>query len=249
MFVRYAIIADIHSNLPALKAVLEDIKAQHCTHVACLGDIVGYNNQPKECVDIIRNMVIPCVKGNHEEYCSTELPLVGFNPQAEQNVLWTRAQLTEDDRKWLGSLPMLLTISGFTLVHATLNHPENWGYVFDKAAAAQHFVDQSTPVCFSGHTHVPVAFIRDSMVRGGTFSKFKVEGGRQYLVNVGSVGQPRDNIPKASYVIYDLDQQQIELRRVDFPKDDSSGGGLAGYPHPPRSPSAGPLSVRASEPS
>jgi predicted phosphodiesterase len=213
---KYAIIADIHGNLEAFQVVLQDIEKMKCTHVACLGDVVGYNANPKECLDTIRAMNIPCVKGNHDEFCSSETPVEGFSPHAEAAGNWTRTQLTEDDQKWLRDLKFLRLVSNFTIVHATLDVPQRWGYVFDKFAAAASFTYQNTPVCFFGHTHVPVAFIRDSVVRGGTYSKFRVEPGRKYFVNVGAVGQPRDNNPKAAYVIYDLDEGSIELRRLDY---------------------------------
>jgi diadenosine tetraphosphatase ApaH/serine/threonine PP2A family protein phosphatase len=213
---KYAIIADIHANLEALQVVLEDIKTQRCTHYACLGDVVGYNANPKECLDTIRTMGMPCVKGNHDEYCSSDSNLEGFNPHAAEAVNWTRRQLTEDDRKWLRDLKYIRLVASFSIVHATLDGPQRWGYVFDRLAAAASFTYQNTNVCFFGHTHVPVAFIRDTAVRGGTYSKFKVEPGRKYFVNVGSVGQPRDNNPKAAYVTYDLEEGLIELRRLDY---------------------------------
>src|SRR3954469_150210 len=213
---KYAIIADIHANLEAFNTVLEDIKTQNCTHVACLGDVVGYNANPKECLDMVRAMNVPVVKGNHDEYCSSENDLEGFNPHAAEAINWTRDQLTAEDRQWLRDLKYIRLVASFTLVHATLDGPQRWGYVFDKLAAAASFTYQNTSVCFFGHTHVPVAFIRDSVVRGGTYSKFKVEPGRKYFVNVGSVGQPRDGNPKAAYVIYDLDEGSIELRRLDY---------------------------------
>jgi predicted phosphodiesterase len=213
---KYAIIADIHANLEAFNVVLEDIKAQKCTHVACLGDVVGYNANPKECLDIVRGMNIPCVKGNHDEYCSTDENLEGFNPHAAAAVDWTRQQLTLEDRQWLKELKYLRLVSSFTIVHATLDVPQRWGYVFDKLGAAASFTYQNTGVCFFGHTHVPLAFIRDSVVRGGTYSKFKVESGRKYFVNVGSIGQPRDGCPKAKYVVYDMDESSIELRKLDY---------------------------------
>jgi predicted phosphodiesterase len=213
---KYAIIADIHANLEAFQVVLQDIEKQKCTHVACLGDVVGYNANPKECLDTVRAMNIPCVKGNHDEFCSSEQPMEGFSPNAAEAGNWTRARLLEDDRRWLRELKFLRLVSNFTIVHATLDAPQRWGYVFDKLAAAASFTYQNTPVCFFGHTHVPVAFIRDSVVRGGTYSKFKVEPGRKYFVNVGAVGQPRDGNPKAAYVIYDMDEGSIELRRLDY---------------------------------
>ena len=213
---RYAIIADIHANLEAFNTVLADAKAMNCTHYACLGDVVGYNANPKECLDMVRAMNMPVVKGNHDEYCSSETDLEGFNPHAQEAINWTRNQLTEEDRKWLRDLRYIRLVASFSIVHATLDGPQRWGYVFDKLAAAASFTYQNTSVCFFGHTHVPVAFVRDAMVRGGTYSKFKTEPGKKYFVNVGSVGQPRDGNPKASYVVYDLDEGSIEIRRLDY---------------------------------
>ena len=213
---RYAIIADIHGNLEAFQAVLEDSKREACSHYACLGDVVGYNANPKECLDIVRAMGMPCVKGNHDEYCSIESNLEGFNPHAAEAVNWTRQQLTDEDQQWLRDLKYLRLVANFSIVHATLDGPQRWGYVFDRLAAAASFTYQNTGVCFFGHTHVPVAFIRDTVVRGGTYSKFKTEAGRKYFINVGSVGQPRDGVPKASYAIYDLEEGLIELRRLDY---------------------------------
>ena len=216
---KFAIIADIHGNLEAFQTVLEDIKQQKCTHYACLGDVVGYNANPKECLEIVRAMNIPCVKGNHDEYCSTESPLDGFNPAAAEAVFWTRKQLSPDEQAWLRELKYKRMVTTFTIVHATLDEPERWGYVFEPLHAAPSFTYQNTPVCFFGHTHVPRAFIRDNAnntVRGGTYSKFKVEAGKKYFVNVGAIGQPRDGNPKAAYVVYDVEEGTIELRRLDY---------------------------------
>jgi len=213
---KYAIIADIHGNLEAFQVVLEDIRNQNANHIVCLGDVVGYNANPKECLDIVRQMNIPCVKGNHDEYCSTENHLDGFNPHAAEAVHWTRDQLNPDDKKWLQDLKYSRLAGNFTMVHATLDAPERWGYVFDKLAAAASFPYQNTQVCFFGHTHVPVAFMRDTVVRGGTYSKFKIDPSKKYFINVGAVGQPRDNNPKCAYVLYDLDAQTIEIRRLDY---------------------------------
>jgi predicted phosphodiesterase len=213
---KYAIIADIHGNLEAFQVVLEDIRAQNATHIVCLGDIVGYNANPKECLQIVRDMNIPVVKGNHDEYCSTDNALDGFNPHAAEAVHWTRDQLTDDDKQWLRDLKYSRIAANFTMVHATLDAPDRWGYVFDKLAAAASFPYQNTQMCFFGHTHVPVAFMRDTVVRGGTYSKFKVDPSKKYFINVGAVGQPRDNNPKSAYVIYDMDAQTIELRRLDY---------------------------------
>jgi predicted phosphodiesterase len=213
---KYAIIADIHGNLEAFQVVLNDIKSQNATQIVCLGDVVGYNANPKECLQIVREMNIPCVKGNHDEYCSTDEALEGFNPNAADAVYWTRAQLSTEERQWLRDLKYTRMVANFSIVHATLDAPQRWGYVFDKLAAAASFPYQTTPVCFFGHTHVPVAFMRDTAVRGGTYSKFKIDPAKKYFVNVGAVGQPRDNNPKSAYVIYDTEAGTVELRRLDY---------------------------------
>ena len=213
---KYAIIADIHGNLDALEVVLDDIRSQNADHIVCLGDVVGYNARPKECLQIVREMNIPCVKGNHDEYCSSDDTLDGFNPHAADAVMWTRQQLSDEERQWLRDLKYSRMVANFTIVHATLDAPERWGYVFDKLAAAASFPYQNTQVCFFGHTHVPLAFMRDTTVRGGTYSKFKIDPAKKYFINVGAVGQPRDNNPKAAYVMYDMDAGTIELRRLDY---------------------------------
>jgi predicted phosphodiesterase len=216
MKMKYAIISDIHANLEAFQVVLEDAQNQKVTHYACIGDVVGYNANPKECLDIVCKMNMPCVKGNHDEYCSTDDPLEGFNPAAAEAVHWTRRQLSDKERQWLCDLKYTKIVANFTLVHATLDAPERWGYVFDKLAAAASFPYQNTQVCFFGHTHVPVAFMRDTVVRGGTYSKFKIDPAKKYFINVGAVGQPRDNNPKAAYVVYDMNEGTIELRRLEY---------------------------------
>ena len=225
---RYAIIADIHGHFAALQAVLRDAEQQGCTHTVCLGDIVGYFDKPKECVDLIRAMAIQSVKGNYDEYCGTDMSLDNFSPKAVENIVWTRQQLSEDDRLWIRSLKLVEVISGFTIVHAVLNEPERWCYAFDKFAAAASFAEQKTPVCFFGHTHVPISYVRDTIVRGGTYSKLSIEPDKQYFVNVGSVGQPRDGTKEASYAIYDLENGTVQLRRVkcDPPGIPPTGGGF-----------------------
>ncbi|MHB9006154.1 MAG: metallophosphoesterase family protein [Limisphaerales bacterium] len=231
---RFAIIADIHANLEALQTVLNDAKEQQATHYVCLGDVVGYNANPKECLEIIRASGMPCVKGNHDEYVSMDDHLEGFNPHAAEAVEWTRKELTPEDRIWLRDLKYNRLVANFSVVHATLDAPKRWGYVFpqDKFAAAASFTYQNTGVCFFGHTHVPVAFVRDSVVRGGSYSKFRVEAGRKYFVNVGSVGQSRDGVPKATYVVYDLEEGSIELRRLDYDMATTQAKILAaGLPH------------------
>jgi diadenosine tetraphosphatase ApaH/serine/threonine PP2A family protein phosphatase len=196
----------------------------------CLGDIVGYYDHPKECLDLVRTHCEGCVKGNHDEYCSTSYPLSDFNSRAAEVIEWTRGELSSADQSWLRALPYILDVDDFSIVHASLNAPERWEYIFDRLAAATHFTRQDSQVCFNGHTHVPVAFqCEGGKVRGGTFKTFSIEPGIRYLVNVGSVGQPRDGRPDAAYVVYDLSVRTVELRRVDYPRPPSGGHGVGKF--------------------
>jgi diadenosine tetraphosphatase ApaH/serine/threonine PP2A family protein phosphatase len=214
---KYAILSDIHSNLDALQVVLQHAEEQGCTHHVCLGDIVGYGPNPVECLELVRSLNCPVVMGNHDEYCAGDMDMTGFNPMAAEAIKWTRQQLSEEQRTWLRNLKYFRGVESFTIVHATLDLPEKWAYVFDRLAAQASFNYQHTPVCFNGHTHVPVAFVRSpSGIHGGMYTKLKVEVGRKYFINVGSIGQPRDRNPKASYVIYDTDSNVIEIHRLDY---------------------------------
>jgi diadenosine tetraphosphatase ApaH/serine/threonine PP2A family protein phosphatase len=213
---KYAILGDIHSNWHALNAVLADAAAQGVTHFACVGDIVGYNANPRECIDKVREIGCVAVRGNHDHYCSHDECLRDFHPLAANVVDWTRSQLSADQSEYLRSLKLSRIQEGFTIVHSTLDMPEKWGYVFDELAAEPHFHYQATAVCFHGHTHVPVVFEKAGRVHRGAFTVVKVVLGKKYFVNVGSVGQPRDGDPRSAYAIFDTGQKVIELRRIPY---------------------------------
>lgn len=213
---KYAILGDIHANLEALTAVLADAHDQGVTNYACVGDVVGYNANPSECVKATQDLNCTTVRGNHDHYCSHDENLNGFHPLAADAVDWTRRRLSEEMRKYLRNLRLVRTIESFTIVHSTLDMPEMWGYVFDKLEAEANFNYQTTSVCFFGHTHVPLAFEKTDTVRGGLYTKIKVMVGRKYFINVGSVGQPRDGDPRAAYAIYNLMTNEVELRRVAY---------------------------------
>lgn len=215
----YAILGDIHSNIDALNVVLDDARANGVTDFACVGDVVGYNAEPAECIRIVRDeLCCPVVRGNHDHYVSyLDTNLADFHPSAAQVVEWTRSRLSEDDVRWLHDLPLRRPVMGFMLVHSTLDKPEDWGYVFDNQQAEANFSYQLTPVCFHGHTHVPIVYANDS--RGVVHYEphdFTIELGQRLFVNVGSVGQPRDGDPRASYVIYDVAARQMRFRRLEY---------------------------------
>ena len=213
---KYAILGDIHANLPALEAVLADAKAQGVTNFACLGDIVGYNANPTECLNTIRDMKCPVVRGNHDHYCSHSDSLEAFHPLAANVVDWTRKQLSEVDQDWLRATKFVESVETFTIVHSTLDTPKSWAYVFDKLEAEANFNYQVTSLCFYGHTHVPMAFEKTDTIRCGLYTKLKIMAGRKYLINAGSVGQPRDGDPRAAYVVFDMVENVIELRRIEY---------------------------------
>jgi diadenosine tetraphosphatase ApaH/serine/threonine PP2A family protein phosphatase len=213
---RYAILGDIHSNLDAFEATLDDAKSQNVTRYLCVGDVIGYNADPVPCLDRIIEMQCTTVLGNHDHYCSSETELDDFHPLAAEVIEWTRKQLSQNHISFLQDLSLVKRVSGFTLVHSTLDMPEKWGYVFDEFEAAANFSYQSTPLCFHGHTHVPVVFERQKRVTRSRFTRLDVTAGSHYFINVGSVGQPRDGDPRAAYCIYDTESRSVELRRITY---------------------------------
>ena len=213
---KYAILGDIHANWEALCAVLSDAEKQGVTHFVCLGDIVGYNANPVECLEKIREMKCPIVRGNHDHYCSGDDNLNGFHPIAADVVAWTRGQLSDEQKAYLANLKYVERVETFTIVHSTLDTPEMWGYVFDKLEADASFAYQYSSLCFYGHTHVPLAFEKTDRVRVGLYSKIRITLGRKYFINAGSVGQPRDGDPRAAYVTYDMMKNVVELHRVAY---------------------------------
>jgi diadenosine tetraphosphatase ApaH/serine/threonine PP2A family protein phosphatase len=212
---RYAILSDVHGNLEALRTVLEDC-AGAADAVLCLGDTVGYGADPLPCVELIADRAI--VGGNHEHAVAGRLDLAWFNRYARAAAEWTRERLDDDHRAWLGALPLVREVADATLVHASPAQPDEWEYLVtadDGFAAFAHF---ATRWCFVGHSHVPAVWSLGSAGpehhpgAGGITQ----ERGRRYLVNVGSVGQPRDRDPRACYALWDAEAGRVELRRVVY---------------------------------
>ena len=220
-----AIVSDIHGNLEALQAVLEDITQQGVSTIYCLGDIVGYGPNPRECVDYARQFAA-CVLGNHDQGALFDPE--GFSSGAERAIFWTRSQLEAVDhdvevarQRWnfLCELPRQIREDELLFVHGSARNPLN-EYVFPedvynprKLSRIFGLIPQS---CFQGHTHVPGVFSEDCRFSSPTdLGGHYTLGNSKVMVNVGSVGQPRDGIPDASYVI--LDGDKLEFRRVPYP--------------------------------
>ncbi len=213
---RYAIFGDIHGNLQALEAVYADAADHDVNTFVCVGDIVGYNANPAECLEKIRSTCVAVVRGNHDHYVAHDECLEDFHPLAASVIDWTRQQLTKEQIHYLKNLRLSRMVDGFTIVHSTLDMPERWGYVIDVLDAEANFNYQTSSVCFHGHTHVPVVFERDGQVTRKSFSSYTTRLGCKCFVNTGSVGQPRDGDPRASYIIYEPDCRHITLRRIPY---------------------------------
>ena len=213
---KYAILGDIHSNWEALSAVLEDAEANGVNAHICVGDIVGYNANPSECIEKVRELCIAVVRGNHDHYVSHDECLEDFHPLAANVIDWTRRQLSREQIQYLRNLRLTQMVDGFMIVHSTLDMPEKWGYVLDTLDAEANFNYQASSVCFHGHTHVPVVFERQGRVIRSSFTTYRTTLGRKCFVNTGSVGQPRDGDPRAAYIIYEPDQRRLELRRIPY---------------------------------
>ncbi len=213
---KYAILGDIHANIEALAAVVDDARSQSVTDFVCVGDVVGYNASPRECVDLVRDLNCLTIRGNHDHYCSYPESLDDFHPLAASVIEWTRRQLPEDHLNWLQNLKMQAVVGGFMMVHSTLDMPERWGYVFDTLEAEAHLSYQNMALCFHGHTHVPIVFEKQRVVIRTEPVNTRIQLGRKYFINTGSVGQPRDGDPRASYCIYHFKMREVEFRRVPY---------------------------------
>jgi diadenosine tetraphosphatase ApaH/serine/threonine PP2A family protein phosphatase len=215
-------LSDIHANLEALLAVLQDADAQGARAVLCLGDVVGYGADPIACVDRVGERAVAIVAGNHEWGALGLMNLEWFNPVAQAAAVWTGDHLDADHRRYLEALPVETTIEEATLVHASPRRPEEWDYLMSAQDGLEVFGDFDTRLCFVGHSHRPGVWSLGSSGPRYTAqitpprSRVRLEDGRRYLVNVGSVGQPRDRDPRAAYAIWDRDDRTVTLRRVDY---------------------------------
>ncbi len=213
---RTAIFGDIHANLEALEAMLADAENQNVTDFVCLGDVVGYNADPVACLNIVRGLNCPTVKGNHDQDASENHSLDSMNPVAATAMQWTRDELDEEQRLWLKRLRMVRQVSNYTIVHSTLDQPANWNYVTNRFDAMSNFSYQFTQVCFHGHTHVPRVYIKSDKVREVPAESIELEANSKYFINVGSIGQPRDGDARACYAIFDHEAKLVNFRRIEY---------------------------------
>ncbi len=214
---RRAVLSDIHGNLDALEAVLAELERQQLTSLACLGDFVGYGGAPNPCVERLRSRVEAAVCGNHDVVASGRLRLSAFNSEAATAARWTSETLEPSHREWLQSLPYVARWHGALLVHASPVEPEQWHYVLSPYEAEHELAGFEESLCLIGHSHYPGAFEQEgTRVRYTREPQVQMQAGRRYIVNVGSVGQPRDGDPRAAFLVWDDERSTLEHVRVAY---------------------------------
>lgn len=217
---RYGIVSDIHSNLDALQTVIEELDGLGMDQLVCLGDIVGYGPNPNECCDLLQERQCIAIAGNHDEAAVETAGAQRFNPLAVQAIAWTREQLTQKNRAYLSGLPRERDFPSFEIVHGA---PEaHFDYILGVTDARSAFERVRKPLTFIGHTHVAEVYFQEEQQKR-TFHQRLSRGGRievaprfRYIINPGSVGQPRDRNPQASFACYDDVASVVEIRRVTY---------------------------------
>jgi putative phosphoesterase len=207
--VKIGIISDIHSNIEALETVIKRLEIEEVERIYCLGDIVGYGPNPNECVDRIRNLCSACVLGNHDAALTGLTPIYAFNSYARSAIEWTKRVISDANLEYLKSLPLTYIDERFLLVHATPINPAGWDYIHSDADAKVHFSAMTeAKTAFIGHSHLPVCY------------ENKEIGKR--IINVGSVGQPRDRDPRACCVLYNSSDGTYEWIRESYAVQDTA---------------------------
>lgn len=213
----YAIISDIHANIDALEAVFKRIDEIGVDTTVCLGDVVGYNAVPNDCVEKIAERGIQTILGNHDAVaCGIEEPW-GFNPVALTAAVWTREQLNDDSLEWLRGLPDALNYGPFAAAHGAPKNHNTYLFTWEDILSHVYFMDeQNCNICFVGHTHTPAVFCTDGALSLGKQQRINLEPDRVYFINPGSVGQPRDDDIRASFGVFDAEHMTFEMVRVSY---------------------------------
>lgn len=215
---KYAVISDIHSNIEALQAVADDIEEQKVDEILCLGDLVGYGSDPNACVEMVKDMATIVIPGNHDWAAIGLTNILEFNSYAKNAILWTASMLSDENSLFIEKLPIIKRIEAeeLFLVHGSPVDPEKWHYILNYAEARLNFAYLPDRFCLIGHSHLPMIIEEDPNKKITVYEhKYKFKSECHYIINVGSVGQPRDGNPKASYAIFD--QIEVEIRRIDYP--------------------------------
>ena len=212
----YGVISDIHGNREALDAVLARLEELKADEILCLGDIVGYGAEPTYCLDRVREVCSAVVAGNHDYAALEKINIDYFNSHAQQATLWTRDQLDEEHKEYLENLPLVAQLKDCTLVHGSLDSPELFDYIQTSYDAFLTMEQFDNGVCFIGHSHVPIVFLLREVITYTLDNPVDLTDYTKAIVNVGSVGQPRDNNPDACFVTYDTELSRVEFHRLSY---------------------------------
>jgi len=217
---KYGILGDIHGNLSALRTVLACLEDEGAETLISVGDVVGYGAAPSECIRILQERRAIVVQGNHDAACAGLLDVRTFNPYARAAVLWTAQVLSEAELAWLRDLPLSIELEHCAVAHGTLHRPELFDYVLSPTDADASLDILKQPVAFVGHSHIPIALLRLRSAPDRTAYTLDPEidlaSAVKALVNVGSVGQPRDEEPRTAYALYDSEARMVWIRRVEY---------------------------------
>ena len=215
---KIALISDIHSNLEALEAILRDIEKEGVEKIHFLGDAVGYGSDPNKCVKLIAKHCDIKLLGNHDYAALGLETLIGFNQVAKTSIEWTMTKLSRKSIEILADFEMQSTYLDYFMVHASPGKPENWDYILNAEQAAEQFGTFSQSTCFVGHSHMPAIYIEDKngTVKMQSKQSTELKSDNRYIINIGSVGQPRDNDPRACYLKVDTDIPKVEYKRVEY---------------------------------
>ena len=219
----YGIISDIHSNLEAITSVFDELERRGVDKTICLGDVVGYGANPNECCDLLRESTSHIVLGNHDAGSLGLTSLRSFSKMAVSVCQWTGQTLTDENRNWLKGLPLIKEIVWahgcvpILIVHSAPKNPSQWQYILSLKNAITEFKVFSNQICFVGHSHVPCSFIeQDSRYNIVESPKFTLKPDARYIINPGSIGQPRDKDSRASFAIYEPEHGKVEIVRVEY---------------------------------
>lgn len=216
---KIGILGDVHANLSALEACLSLLDLEEVTEIFQLGDLVGYGARPNEVLDLVRSRGIQAVAGNHDWALLGKIDIAYFNSYASAALEWTGKVITPENRAYLEDLPLRVDDPSFCLFHGTLPDPEAFNYLQSFPAARTSLNDFTAPIGFCGHTHVPMNFIQRpdrSDLEWHFKTEWLLDDGQRAVVNVGSVGQPRDENPLAAVAIYEIPGQRVRLLRTPY---------------------------------
>lgn len=214
---RVCLIGDVHSNLEALNKSIEIIKAEKPDKVFFVGDLVGYGANPSECIRLAREKFDVLIAGNHDYVASGAQRCENFNPQAEHAVNWTSERLSFEEKNFLASLPLIYEKNDICLVHASLPRPEEWRYLFDLNEVENTAKYASGRLVFVGHSHIPMILeISGEIIKRKINPEQQLKKDVRYIINVGSIGQPRDGDPRICMVFYDEESNTLEFQRHEY---------------------------------